>query len=62
MAIIDAFEEVCGELHRHTSLLAYADPEAYWELGEQLFNRSVMLIELAGAIAGEKPDVTPDAL
>ena len=61
-ALVDSFKEVCSELHRYTSLLAYADPKAYWELGEHLFGRGEMLIELAGAIAGEKPDVTPDAL
>ena len=61
-ALVDSFKEVCSELHRYTRLLAYADSKAYWELGEHLFGRGEILIELAGAIAGEKPDVTPDAL
>ena len=60
--LVDSFKQLCSELHRYTSLLAYADSKAYWELGERLFGRGKILIELAGAIAGEKPDVTPDAL
>ena len=54
-ALVDSFKEVCSELHRYTSLLAYADLKAYWELGEHLFGRGEMLIELSGAIAGRKP-------
>ena len=61
-ALIDSFKELCLELHRYTSLLAYADSKAYRELGDRVFGKGEMLIELAGAIAGEKSDTSPDAV
>ena len=55
-ALTDSFRDLCDELHRCTSVLAYADPKAYWQLGDHVFEKAVMLTELAGAVAGDKPE------
>ena len=61
-ALIDSFKQICLELHRYTKLLAYADSKAYWELGEKVFGKGEMLIELGGAIANDALYLKSDAL
>jgi len=50
-ALIDSFRDLCDELHGYTSVLAYADPNAYWELSEKIYEKAAMLIELSGTVA-----------